>query len=371
MQLPKYISGILETLENAGFQSYVVGGSVRDYLLGKTPFDYDIATKALPEEVIKLFPHTALTGIIFGTVTVLSERPVEVTTFRKESLYRDSRHPLEVTFTTDINDDLARRDFTINAMAYSIKEGLIDPLNGRADLENKLIKAVGSPDERFKEDALRILRALRFLSTLGCGWQIDHATLLGLEKSASLLRLISKERLTLEINKLLLGTAPENALCKLALISPKAFQEEFNLFSLTDIPLKLELRLSCLIKANPWFKNWLILPKKIWAAIDKILTDYPLPQSMAELRHLCFNIGRDHLDDWLAFRNQKPQAANLISQPITIDDLDVSGKDVADILGAGPLVGQILSELAFLVREDPSLNNKNKLLEIVRHKREP
>lgn len=371
MQLPLYISLILETLENAGYPSYVVGGSVRDYLLGSTPCDYDIATKALPEEVINLFPHTALTGIKFGTVTVLTEKPVEVTTFRKDSFYSDSRHPLRVSFTADIKDDLSRRDFTINAIAYSIKDGFFDPLHGRADLENKVIKAVGSPEKRFKEDALRILRAIRFLSTLGYGFEIEETTLFGMIESASLLSLISKERLTIEINKLLLGVSPGKAIAKLALISPKAFKQEFKLFSLADLPLKLELRLSCLLKNNPWFENWLVLPKKTRTAVKKILTDYPLPQSQAQLRHLCFNIGRDHLDDWLAFRKQKPQANNLVSQPITVDDLAISGSEVAKILGTGPLVGQVLFQLAFLVREDPSLNNRDKLLELIRSKKEP
>ncbi len=371
MQLPLYISLILETLENAGYQSYVVGGAVRDYLLGYTPCDYDIATKALPEEVINLFPHTALTGIKFGTVTVLNEKPVEVTTFRKDSLYLDSRHPSKVSFTADIKDDLSRRDFTINAMAYSVKDGLFDPFHGRDDLENKLIKAVGSPEKRFKEDALRILRAIRFLSTLGYGFQIEQNTLFSMIESASLLSLISKERLTIEINKLLLGVSPENALAKLALISPKAFKQDFKLFSLADLPLKLELRLSCLLKNNPWFEDWLVLSTRTRRAVKKILTDYPLPQNQAQLRHLCFNIGRDHLDDWLAFRKQKPQANNLVSQPITIDDLAISGTDAVKILGTGPLVGQVLLELAFMVREDPSLNNREKLLKLIRSKKEP
>ena len=176
MQLPKYVLDILQTLENAGYESYVVGGSVRDNLLGRTPHDYDIATQALPTSIIALFPHTASTGIKFGTVTVLSEAPVEVTTFRKDGPYCDRRRPTNVTFSPRILDDLARRDFTINAIAYSPIRGLYDPFLGQIDLQNRVIKTVGKPQKRFQEDALRILRGIRFCSSLGSDWSLESAT---------------------------------------------------------------------------------------------------------------------------------------------------------------------------------------------------
>ena len=159
IQIPEKAKYIIETIQNAGFEAYVVGGCVRDSILGRCPEDWDITTSARPEQVKTLFRRTIDTGIQHGTVTVMLDKEgFEVTTYRVDGKYEDSRHPKEVTFTPNLEEDLKRRDFTINAMAYNETEGLIDIFGGLKDIEAKLIRCVGNPEERFGEDALRIIR---------------------------------------------------------------------------------------------------------------------------------------------------------------------------------------------------------------------
>ena len=167
--LPDDVKQIIETLEH-GYEGYAVGGCVRDSILGRIPNDWDITTSATPQQVKKLFPRTVDTGIQHGTVTVLmGKEGYEVTTYRVDGEYEDARHPKEVTFTANLEEDLRRRDFTINAMAYNDSEGLVDVFGGRADIEQKVIRCVGNAEERFGEDALRIMRAVRFSARSGHG----------------------------------------------------------------------------------------------------------------------------------------------------------------------------------------------------------
>ena len=167
-EIPQKVEIIINILEKAGYEAYAVGGCVRDALLGRTPNDWDITTSAKPEQVKALFHRTVDTGIAHGTVTVLLEKEgFEVTTYRVDGEYEDGRHPKEVTFTACLEEDLKRRDFTINAMAYNPRKGLVDLFEGQKDLENKVIRCVGDPLERFTEDALRIMRAVRFSAQLG------------------------------------------------------------------------------------------------------------------------------------------------------------------------------------------------------------
>lgn len=173
--MPVSVNFIIQTLKQHGYDAYIVGGCVRDSILGKLPHDYDICTDAKPDEIIKTFPDTIPTGIKHGTVTVLMNKiPYEVTTYRIDGEYTDNRHPDRVEFTNKLTEDLKRRDFTINAMAYNPDAGLIDPFDGRGDIERKIIKCVGCAEDRFNEDALRILRAVRFSSRLG--FCIDEET---------------------------------------------------------------------------------------------------------------------------------------------------------------------------------------------------
>ena len=197
---------IIKTLEAHGHRADAVGGCVRDFLMGKQPFDIDITTSARPEEMKAVFANERMieTGIKHGTLTLLLHgTPYEITTYRVDGEYADHRHPTEVIFTETLAEDLARRDFTVNAMCYSPHHGLTDLYGGREDLKNKIIRAVGEPEKRFTEDALRILRGLRFSATLG--FAIEEATAAAMRKCAQLLSFVSAERIMVEWKKLLGG----------------------------------------------------------------------------------------------------------------------------------------------------------------------
>lgn len=207
--IPKNVMTAIDILHTAGFEAYPVGGCVRDSLMNIRPKDYDITSNALPQQCLECFKnfHTISNGIKHGTVAVIIDGEcIEITTFRIDGSYSDGRHPDSVTFSAELKDDLSRRDFTVNAMAYDIKNGVVDCFGGVRDLENRLIRCVGDPDKRFNEDALRIMRALRFSSVLG--FEIEKTTAESIHNNAFLLKGISKERILAELSKLLTG---ENA----------------------------------------------------------------------------------------------------------------------------------------------------------------
>ncbi|MCL2036006.1 MAG: HD domain-containing protein [Oscillospiraceae bacterium] len=221
MKLPDYVKKIIDALESAGYEAYAVGGCVRDSLLGLTPDDYDVTTSATPDEMKKSLMHEDFTihdtGLQHGTVTVVVDDSVanktccsgeqrlvcEVTTFRVDGEYSDNRRPDSVTFTRSLREDMSRRDFTVNAMAYSEKAGLCDYFGGRRDLDNKLIRAVGEPHKRFGEDGLRILRALRFAGVYG--FSVEENTAAAVRGLKGLIKGISGERIAAELNKLVMG----------------------------------------------------------------------------------------------------------------------------------------------------------------------
>lgn len=206
--MPGKVKYIIGTIQAAGFEAYAVGGCVRDSILGREPNDWDITTSAKPEEIKQLFHHTVDTGIQHGTVTVLVEKEgFEVTTYRIDGEYEDSRHPKNVVFTDSLTEDLRRRDFTINAMAYNETAGLVDIFRGMEDLENGIIRCVGKAEERFEEDALRMLRAIRFSAQLG--YSIEPQTLEAIRGLASSLARISAERIQAELVKLMVSPHPE------------------------------------------------------------------------------------------------------------------------------------------------------------------
>lgn len=208
LKIPEKAEIILHTLEEAGYEAYVVGGCVRDSILGRSPDDWDITTSAKPEEVKALFRRTVDTGLIHGTVTVMLDKEgFEVTTYRVDGEYEDGRHPKEVSFTASLEEDLKRRDFTINAMAYNPKRGLVDLFGGVQDMQNRIIRCVGNPLERFTEDALRILRAVRFSAQLG--FSIEGETLKAISVLAPNLKYVSAERIQVELLKLLVSPHPD------------------------------------------------------------------------------------------------------------------------------------------------------------------
>ena len=208
IELPDKVRHIISEIENAGYEAYAVGGCVRDSVLGRIPQDWDITTSAKPEKIKELFRRTIDTGIEHGTVTVmLGNDGFEVTTYRIDGVYEDSRHPKDVTFTDRLTEDLRRRDFTINAMAYSDRTGIIDEFDGLACIESRIIKAVGNPRERLSEDALRILRALRFSAQLD--YEIDEETKTAIRELKENLKNISAERICTELIKLLKSDHPD------------------------------------------------------------------------------------------------------------------------------------------------------------------
>ena len=208
IQLPEKVGRIIGTLQEHGYEAYAVGGCIRDSILGREPEDWDITTSAMPEETKALFDKTFDTGIQHGTITVLLEKEgFEVTTYRIDGKYEDSRHPKEVTFTRNLREDLLRRDFTINAMAYNETDGLVDIFGGLEDLEAGMIRCVGTAKERFKEDALRILRGVRFAAQLG--FDIEEDTRQGMKELAWTLQNISAERIQVELVKMITSKRPE------------------------------------------------------------------------------------------------------------------------------------------------------------------
>lgn len=208
IQLPEKVKFIIDTISNAGFEAYAVGGCIRDSILGREPNDWDVTTSATPQQVKALFRRTIDTGIQHGTVTVMLDKEgFEVTTYRIDGEYEDSRHPKEVIFTPNLVEDLKRRDFTINAMAYNDTAGLVDVFNGMGDIERGVIRCVGEARERFTEDALRILRAIRFSAQLGYG--IEESTRAAITELAPNLRNISAERIQVELTKLLTSPHPD------------------------------------------------------------------------------------------------------------------------------------------------------------------
>lgn len=209
IDLPKEVEDILRILNDNGYEAYIVGGCVRDKILGRTPHDWDICTSSSPEEVIKVFEGFRVieTGLKHGTVTVmLNNEPFEITTYRIDGKYSDNRRPDSVDYTLNLEDDLSRRDFTINAMAYNSENGLIDPFHGLYDIENKSIRCVGTPTFRFQEDALRILRAMRF--SIQLNFKISNSTFEAMIANKNLLTNVSNERINTEFMKMLESHKP-------------------------------------------------------------------------------------------------------------------------------------------------------------------
>ncbi len=228
INMPEAVKDIIHTLQNEGYEAYAVGGCVRDSILGREPNDWDITTSASPEEVKALFRRTIDTGIEHGTVTIMIDKEgYEVTTYRIDGKYEDGRHPSEVTFTRELKEDLLRRDFTINAMAYNDTEGLVDIFGGMEDIRNKVIRCVGNPEARFSEDALRLMRAIRFAAQLG--YTIEENTREAIRTIAPNLARISAERIQTELIKIMVSPNPGMFRLAYELGLTKIFMPEFDL----------------------------------------------------------------------------------------------------------------------------------------------
>ncbi|WP_462412013.1 CCA tRNA nucleotidyltransferase [Neobacillus sp. Marseille-QA0830] len=381
---------VLKILENAGFEAYFVGGSVRDYLLGKPISDVDIATSATPDEVKTLFKKTVDIGIEHGTVLVLHNgNNYEITTFRAESEYQDYRRPKSVAFIRSLTEDLKRRDFTMNAIAMDKNGRVIDPFNGQMAIQNKIIQTVGLANERFHEDALRMMRAVRFASQLS--FQIEAETSKALSELHHLLANIAVERKRAEFEKLLMGDNRKNALkilldANLHLFLPGLEKQEGKIAKLLDFPCehlsKKEmwcLLLFCLeVKeeaVEPFLRGWRLPVKEIkeikdclvftrqrlkedWAVYQLYTAGYDTIQS-AEILALALN-GIQNIDSaqhWLEVYQKLPIKAR--------NDLDVTGSDLIKWYGqsGGPWLKQTLLHIEKAVVEGSVVNEKHRIKE--------
>ena len=380
IKIPAKIEYVIDTLTKNGHDAYIVGGCVRDSLMGKTPNDFDITTSALPETVMGLFEKTVPTGIKHGTVTVIVEKtPIEVTTFRTESGYSDNRHPENVDFVSDIKEDLSRRDFTVNAIAYNHRDGIVDYFGGCKDIENRILRAVGNPETRFLEDALRILRLVRFASTLE--FTPEKETFSAALMCAKNLETISSERIFTELYKasggknfsvisplieqgflsfLKLENLPDFETIKKTDSSDLAFFT-FLHFSSCDISRTLEL-----LKVSNKFKNYCL-------GLEEILNAKSV-KTKVELKRLLCNFEVDQIKDGLTLKSilnntSCKDALNTLnevlenSEPYLISHLAISGEDLKNKGFEGKEVGFCLKRLQQLVIEDPSLNTPVKLTE--------
>jgi len=379
-KIPAKIEYVLETLTQNGHDAFIVGGCIRDMLLGKAPGDFDIATSAKPDEVQTLFEKTVPTGIKHGTVTVIVENcAIEVTTFRCDGNYTDNRHPENIEFVSNIKDDLARRDFTVNALAYNHSTGIVDFYNGEADLENRVLRAVGEPGKRFEEDALRILRLFRFASVLD--FEIEKRTLDAALEKAYLLENISRERILPELYKTVTGKNCE-ALTELIRLGSLKF---LNINNIPDFENIKKLynncqlaffvflysssqdvidTLTCLKVSNK--------TKKYSELLLKIINN-PIPETKAEIKRILCEVPADIFADFLTFKKicdnchtdfAKKMLEKILkyNEPYLISHLKINGDYLKAKGYNGSQIGKILNQLQQIVIDCPKVNTTENLI---------
>ena len=359
---------ILLTLKQAGFSAWFVGGCVRDTLLGRPVHDWDIATSALPDRIMEIFPRCVPTGIRHGTVTVLDGQDAyEVTTFRIDGEYRDGRHPENVTFVGKIEDDLARRDFTVNAMAMDETGAILDLFGGRDDLAAKQLRCVGDPEERYREDALRMLRALRFSAQLG--FTIEKETYRAIRACAPLCAGLSAERVRDEVEKTLLSDDPDAVyeMARLRLLV------EFGIFggedkpSLARLPKLREVRWAGFFRAWPQ-ASWeqFRLDKKGGLTAQKSAALYLPERDRPAWKRLISRHGEAvaRCTSALSGEDEKVEEILTSGECLFLKDLAISGRDVTG--AEGEQVGAIVDRLLEHVLEHPEDNTREKLLEKIR-----
>lgn len=380
--LPQKIEHVLNTIISSGHKAYIVGGCVRDLLCGKEPHDYDITTSALPHETQTLFEKTVATGLKHGTVTVIIDNtPIEVTTFRTESIYNDSRHPESVNFVRDVKDDLARRDFTVNAMCYNHYDGLIDCFGGQKDIKNKTLKAVGDAKTRFSEDALRILRLFRFAATLD--FTIEKQTFDAAIECAPLLKNISAERIFAELQKAATGNnitalshlletdALQNYSLKnadLSNISKLKTNDNLPIFALLNLTsVNLQSTLDG-FKCSNSFKDYCIKMNYLSQNIiedNKISIKNALNYADIDIVYDILLYYRDILNIDILGHKLLLDEIIKTSEPYKISHLDISGNDILSLGFDGKTVGEKLEFLLNEVIKNPDLNSREKLLNLI------
>lgn len=420
IDIPKYPRVIIETLNNNGFEAYIVGGCVRDILLGEKPTDYDITTNAKPQDIKKIFKKTIDTGIKHGTVTVLFyendvPKTYEVTTYRIDGDYKDGRHPEEVYYVNNLKEDLKRRDFTINAMAYNDDVGLVDEFGGVTDLKNKIINTVGSPYERFEEDALRLLRAIRFAAKLD--FSIDKKTREAIPLLASNLRLISKERIQVELTKTLISKRPEYIGEAFNLGLAKYICDGFENIKTGkfDKFLPVHIAYACLLYneneesaykilkelklSNNVISNVILLlkGKALYKDLEHIINEskkveianlkvhflgkesYVATEFEILIKKLIDLLKYDLIYDFIRLIEINEENKKLISDlkkkvdyfkeiniPIFTKDIDVDGKSLIDIGYKGEMVGFAINKIKEIIHKYPEFNEKKLLQEVLK-----
>ena len=391
IQLPYEVEWVIGKIREAGYEAFAVGGCVRDTLLGRTPEDWDVTTSARPEAVKAIFERTVDTGLQHGTVTVLKNRKgYEVTTYRIDGEYHDGRHPDSVEFTPNLLEDLKRRDFTINAMAYSHETGIVDEFGGMEDLKAGIVRCVGRPEDRFTEDALRLLRALRFSAQLG--FEIEESTYAAIKTIAPNLAKVSKERVQAELTKLLLSAHPERILLLKetglsvqivpgfdAVFAPALFSKLSRLpaekslrwagFLLCQSTKQAEAVLKGLKMDNETIgnvsrmiegaKETLPLEKPAVRRAMSRYTPYQLEGAL-KLKEL---MGSPDAEEIRRLREEIIRDGDCVS----LKDLAVKGRDLLEAgVERGPMVGEILNHLFDLVLLYPEKNDRELLLKEVR-----
>lgn len=374
---------VLTTLKNAGFKAYLVGGCVRDMLLNLTVHDFDITTSAKPNEVEALFARTISTGAKHGTITVMVEHtPIEVTTFRCDGEYADNRRPDNVTYVNDIKYDLSRRDFTVNALAYNSDDGLIDLFGGKSDLENRILKAVGDPEKRFREDALRIFRLFRFSSVLN--FSVEENTLNAALKCSDLLEFVSRERIFSELLRAVCGVNTEalNPLINNGALKFLGIKGGENLKALSLLPQKSELRLFAFLyltksDASEVLENLKASnnQKKYCAAL-KSLTECDDFKTKPKIKQALRLYGETEFYDFTVFKETVLKTSSqeelalfneikTSNEPYLLCDLDLNGNDLKKLGFTGEEIKLKLDEMLEFITENPDKNSKPNLLEII------
>lgn len=394
IEIPNYVQKVLKGLESAGFKAFIVGGCVRDSIMGKKPADWDVCTSARPEQVMQVFNGimpAIPTGIKHGTITILSDKiPIEVTTFRIDGNYSDNRRPDSVGFVSDITEDLARRDFTINSMAYNNDEGLVDPFGGGTDIKRGVIRCVGEPEKRFSEDALRIIRALRFAAV--CGFKIEDKTETAVREMAENLREIAMERVYAEFRKLLSAEKPAGILIKYRDVFEKILPECFGLerfdaglcTAIDKMPENFVLRLAAVCasageKINPVMHR-LKADSKTIRRVCRIVENNKTepPATKTDVLNFLHEFGVETAADIAEFRiftdkNENSEQWNSVLLKIrraaddnecySLAQLDINGSDLMKCGIKGRRIGMTLDRLLAAVISGKCQNSKVELLE--------
>lgn len=381
--LPSDTEYIIETLQKNGYEAYAVGGCVRDMLNGDTPHDFDITTSAEPETVMSLFEKTVPTGIKHGTVTVIINGvPNEVTTYRTDGEYRDHRRPDSVIFVKSLREDLARRDFTVNAMAYNQKDGLKDFFGGREDIENRILRAVGEPGRRFYEDALRIMRLFRFSSVLG--FDIEENTLKAALGYAPTLKSVSAERIYSELLKTLCGKNPA-ALKPLTDIGGLGFlgvntSPDYGILPLLN---SADTKLFAFLysggaEVSPALDFLKVSNKTKKNAQDMLtLLNMPFPKTKLEIKEMLYLTSPPSAENYFDYRSAYGKdcaaARDMLTEiikngePYRISDLKIGGRDLKKCGISGRAIGETLEKLRRSVLKNPELNTRSELIKAVKN----